>query len=184
MTVILEKARITRAIPAGASALSVALLLAFGARAEPATPVEISPVPLQRPATPKARQATTVTYQPGAKACIAEAVYHESLGTSERAAHAVAHVILNRREHEQFPDTACAVVSEGCQFSYRCNGKPETLADEAERERAFRAAEAVLEGRAPDPTDGALFFHAETIRPGWFKTLDRLVEIGGNIFYR
>jgi spore germination cell wall hydrolase CwlJ-like protein len=139
---------------------------------------------VQRPAAADEPPATPVTYQPGAKACIAEAVYYESLGTSDRAAHAVAHVILNRREHAEFPETACGVVTEGCQFSYRCNGKPEALADAAERERAFRAAEAVLEGRAADPTDGALFFHAETIRPGWFGTLDRLVEIGGNIFYR
>jgi spore germination cell wall hydrolase CwlJ-like protein len=146
--------------------------------------VDAAPVPTPRPALIEASQAAPVTYRPGAKACLAEAVYYESLGTSDRAGHAVAHVILNRRAHQEFPGTVCDVVSEGCQFSYRCDGKPETLADAAERDRAFRAAEDVLAGRAEDPTDGALFFHADTIRPGWFGTLDRLVEIGGNIFYR
>ncbi len=123
-------------------------------------------------------------YRADAEACLAEAVYHETLGTSERAAVAVAHVVLNRREHDGFPGTVCAVVTEGCQFSYRCDGEPETLSDAEERERAFRAAQAVLEGRAADPTDGALFFHAEEAQPGWFKSRDRTVEIGGNVFYR
>ena len=123
-------------------------------------------------------------YRLGAEACLAEAVYYETQGTSERAAEAVAHVVLNRREHDEFPETVCAVVSEGCQFSYRCDGKPETLSDAEERARAFRAAEAVLEGRAADPTDGALFFHSEEVQPGWLQSRDRTVEIGGNIFYR
>lgn len=123
-------------------------------------------------------------YRPGAEACLAEAVYHETLGTSRRAAEAVAHVVLNRREHDEFPHTVCAVVTEGCQFSYRCDGKPETLSDAEERERAFRAAAAVLAGRAADPTDGALFFHSEQVQPGWFASRDRVIEIGGNIFYR
>lgn len=127
---------------------------------------------------------TAAGYRPGAEACLAEAVYYETLGTSERAAEAVAHVVLNRREHDEFPETVCAVVSEGCQFSYRCDGKPETLSDAEERNRAFRAAEAVLEGRAADPTDGALFFHSENVQPGWFQSRDRTIEIGGNIFYR
>ena len=127
---------------------------------------------------------SAATYRPGAEACLAEAVYYETLGTSERAALAVAHVVLNRREHDEFPETICAVVTEGCQFSYRCDGKPETLSDAEERERAFRAAGAVLEGRAADPTDGALFFHSDEVPPGWFGSRDRTVEIGGNIFYR
>lgn len=168
----------------GALALSGALLAATDAFAEAATSVPNSPIPVQRPSTPEALHVAPVTHRPGAKACLAEAIYFESLGTSDRAAHAVAHVILNRREREEFPETVCGVVTEGCQFSYRCDGKPDTLADAAERDRAYRAAEAVLEGRTFDPTNGALFFHAEAVRPGWFKTLDHLVEIGGNIFYR
>ncbi len=143
-----------------------------------------SNTPLPKAAPSEAQRGAPITYRPGAKVCLAEAVYFESWGTSARAAHAVAHVILNRREHDEFPETVCGVVADGCQFSYRCDGKPENLTDAEERERAFRAAEAVLNGRAGDPTDGALFFHSEAISPGWLKTLDRTAEIGGNIFYR
>ena len=140
----------------------------------------------EAPREPEAEHEVTAasTNRPGAVACLAEAVYYETLGTSERAAQAVAHVVLNRREHDEFPETVCAVVTEGCQFSYRCDGKPEKLSDAEERERAFRAADAVLEGRAADPTGGALFFHSEKVKPDWFKTRDRTTEIGGNVFYR
>ncbi|WP_424933826.1 cell wall hydrolase [Amaricoccus macauensis] len=121
---------------------------------------------------------------PEAVACLAEAVYFEARGTTDRGALAVAHVVVNRRENDEFPGTICGVVEDGCQFSYKCDGKPEVLANPDERERAFEAAEAVLAGDAPDPTDGALFFHASSVDPGWFASRPRVGEIAGNVFYR
>jgi spore germination cell wall hydrolase CwlJ-like protein len=122
--------------------------------------------------------------KPEAVACLTEALYHETRGNGERAAYAVAHVVLNRREHEEFPETVCAVIADGCEFSYRCDGKPESFTEDKEAARAGRVAEAVLAGESSDPTDGALFFHAEGIEPGWFESRDRTAEIGGNVFYR
>lgn len=164
----------------GVATLFLSVVVASGTSAsdERATPLEILA------ATAEPSQADGTAYRPGAMACLAEAVYYESRGRSLKAGHAVAHVVLNRREHEEFPATVCGVVTEDCQFSYRCDGRPENLADEAERERAFRVAKDALEAQAEDPTGGALFFHAETMPPGWFNTRDRTVEIGGNIFYR
>lgn len=123
-------------------------------------------------------------YLPGAKACLAEAVYFETKGTSLKAGQAVAHVVLNRRADEDFPESVCAVVEDGCQFSYRCDGRSERMTDSEERERAFRAAETVLEGRIDDPTDGALYFRAGSASDDWFETLEQTTEIGGNSFYR
>lgn len=122
--------------------------------------------------------------KPETVACLTEAVYYEARGNGDTAALAVAHVVVNRREHDEFPETVCDVIADGCEFSYRCDGKPEALRDPDERARALRAAEAVLTGESPDPTDGALFFHAEGIDPGWFATRDRTAAIGGNVFYR
>lgn len=121
---------------------------------------------------------------PQAVACLAEAVYHEARGQGDKGAVAVAHVVVNRRESADFPETVCAVVRDGCQFSYRCDGKPETFSEARERIRAYRVAESVLTGASPDPTDGALFFHAAEIDPGWFGSRPRTAEIGGNVFYR
>lgn len=116
------------------------------------------------------------------RACLTEAIYFEATGAPESRA-AVAHVILNRAEDSRFPGTVCGVVREGCQFSYRCSGRPLALDDRAKRTGAQRTAEAVLTG-APDPTRGALFFHSAAVAPGWFSTRPRVGEIGGNVFYR
>ena len=119
-----------------------------------------------------------------ALACLAEAVYYEARGERTQGRAAVAHVVLNRAESGQFPETPCAVVAEGCQFSYRCDGRLETLAVRADRDAAFATAKAVLTGAVADPTDGALFFHASRIRPGWFESRTRVGEIGNHVFYR
>ena len=116
--------------------------------------------------------------------CLAEAVYYEARGEPTQGRAAVAYVVLNRAESGKFPDTPCAVVAEGCQFSYRCDGRPETLAVRADREAAFATAKAVLAGAIADPTHGALFFHASRIRPGWFESRTRVGEIGNHVFYR
>ena len=116
-------------------------------------------------------------------ACLAEAVYFEARGTGAAGETAVAHVVLNRAGAPEFPDTVCGVVAQGCQFSYRCDGRPDALSDPRQRTRAFRAAEAALDGAA-DPTHGALFFHSASASPGWFASRKRLATIGGNVFYR
>lgn len=119
-----------------------------------------------------------------AVACVAEAVYFEARGTGPRSRAAVAHVVLNRAESADFPDTPCGVVGEGCQFSYQCDGKPERLTVADDRAAAYETAVAALTGEVRDPTRGALFFHAARISPGWFSTRDRVAEIGGHVFYR
>lgn len=116
-------------------------------------------------------------------ACLAEAVYFEARGTGVTGESAVAHVVVNRAKSPKFPNSVCGVVADGCQFSYRCDGRPDVLADPRDRAHAFRVAETVLAG-APDITRGALFFHAASVSPGWFDTRPRIGKFGGNVFYR
>jgi N-acetylmuramoyl-L-alanine amidase len=115
--------------------------------------------------------------------CLAEAVYFEARGTGVTGESAVAHVVVNRAKSAKFPSTVCGVVSDGCQFSYRCDGRPDVLADPRARAHAFKVAETVLEG-APDITKGALFFHSARAAPGWFNSRPRIGTFGGNVFYR
>jgi hypothetical protein len=77
----------------------------------------------------------------------------------EKGQAAVAHVVLNRAEHPEFPGDVCGVIADRCQFSYRCNGRPNALSNAQARAEATRIATSVLSG-APDPTGGALFFHS------------------------
>ncbi|MCB1353743.1 MAG: cell wall hydrolase [Rhodobacteraceae bacterium] len=142
----------------------------------------IVPAPLARPVMP--------TQAPGgepiaaATRCLAEAVYFEARGTSAKSRAAVAHVVVNRALSPDFPDTVCAVVRQGCQFSYNCDGKPEVLADRKSRDKAMETARAVLADRIPDPTDGALFYHGRSVKPDWSDAFQQTSELGGHIFYR
>jgi spore germination cell wall hydrolase CwlJ-like protein len=116
-------------------------------------------------------------------ACLAEAVYFEARGTGATGESAVAHVVVNRARNPKFPNSVCGVVAEGCQFSYRCDGRSDVLAEPGARSHAFRVAQSVLAG-APDITRGALFFHAASVAPGWFESRPRVGTFGGNVFYR
>jgi spore germination cell wall hydrolase CwlJ-like protein len=104
-------------------------------------------------------------------------------GESENAQEAVAHVIVNRAESDDFPDDVCGVVEDGCQFSYECDGKSEAMTEPEARDEAIDTAAAVLEGETPDPTKGALYYHNRTVKPGWASEFRRTAEIGGHTFY-
>ena len=116
-------------------------------------------------------------------ACLAEAIYFEARGTGTDGEAAVAHVVVNRSHAPEFPGSVCGVIRDGCQFSYRCDGRSDRLSDASARARAYRVAEAVLTAEE-DPTEGALFFHSAKARPGWFAKRERVGRIGGNVFYR
>lgn len=122
-------------------------------------------------------------------ACLQEAIYFEAGNSPAVGQQAVAHVILNRVEDPRFPDSICGVVQEGedtgrCQFSYRCQLDPTVIKWPENMRKAVTTARETLVGKVEDPTEGALFFHARWMPPGWFKTLKRVGDFGGNIFYR
>ncbi|WP_424931814.1 cell wall hydrolase [Amaricoccus macauensis] len=119
-----------------------------------------------------------------AESCLAEAIYFEARGESRTSREAVAHVIVNRAESEDFPDTICGVVNQGCQFSYNCDGLPETLTHRESREAAFELAENVLDGSTEDPTGGALFYHGSHMTPYWAAAFETTGIVGAHTFYR
>ncbi|MFT3972691.1 MAG: cell wall hydrolase [Amaricoccus sp.] len=123
-----------------------------------------------------------VSRQTGDLACLAEAVYFEARGTGTAGERAVAHVVVNRSNAKAFPGSVCGVVHDGCQFSYRCDGRSDVLADKTARARAYQVAQAVLDG-APDITNGALYFHSAKAKGG-FGGRKKLGVFGGNVFYR
>jgi len=164
--------------PLARAATALAALLAVANCTAPAATTQSSrDIPVVAPAPEVSRA------RPGDVACLAEAVYFEARGTGMTGESAVAHVVVNRARSVKFPGSVCGVVGDGCQFSYRCDGRPDVLADPGARARAFKVAETVLAG-APDITQGALFFHSARAAPGWFNTRPRIGTFGGNVFYR
>jgi N-acetylmuramoyl-L-alanine amidase len=121
------------------------------------------------------------------KQCLAMALYWEARGEGQQGMLAVSSVVLNRVEDERFPDTVCGVVHEGgeygrCQFSWWCDGKSDAPTNQAEWSEVNSLAHTFLATRPQDPTDGALFYHATSIKRPWRRQLT--AQIGNHVFYR
>lgn len=123
--------------------------------------------------------------------CLALNIYFEARGEPEDGRRAVAHVVLNRAADRRWPNTPCAVIAQGwpeagplCQFSWYCDGRSDVPRAGAHWRDATRLADLVYQGRSQDPTDGALWYHADYVAPWWSKHLRRGPKIGHHIFYR
>jgi spore germination cell wall hydrolase CwlJ-like protein len=150
----------------------------------------------------KSTATTRVTYdrgwvasQPSAKggdqfACLAKALYFEARGESVKGQFAVAEVILNRVDSGKYPNSVCGVVNQGanrrngCQFSYACDGRADTIREKAAYARVAKVARVMLDGAPRTLTKGATHFHTTNIRPSWARRFPNTAKIGSHLFYR
>lgn len=125
--------------------------------------------------------------------CLAKNVYFEARGEPLAGQHAVAEVTMNRRASGHYPSTICGVV-------YQKNWDPlrkryvgafswtefDVLPPPAGEAwlQAWEVSEAVYYGREPPVLDGAMHFHATTIKPDWARGKKALARIGGHVFYK
>jgi spore germination cell wall hydrolase CwlJ-like protein len=123
--------------------------------------------------------------------CLALNVYFEARGESLAGQYAVAAVTLNRVVHPAFPDSICQVVMQGaelgqnrCQFSWVCDRYGDRPRNRGAWENAKHVAFTTLFLDQPDPTDGAVYFHAAWVRPSWSRMMLRVGQIGDHLFYR
>ncbi len=122
--------------------------------------------------------------------CLTEALYYEARGESVKGQFAVAEVILNRVDSKRYPNSVCGVVKQGshrktgCQFSYKCDGRPEVFGERKAYENVGKVAKVMLKG-APRPlTDGATHYHTRNVKPKWARKLHHTAKIGVHHFYR
>ena len=123
--------------------------------------------------------------------CLATAIYFEARGESEQGQMAVAQVILNRAASGKFPATICGVVYQGesrrdaCQFSFACDGVPETKSDGRAWRRAQDIAEKAVAGQdLVSSVQGAIYYHASYVSPYWAPSMSRVATVGQHIFYK
>ena len=123
-------------------------------------------------------------------ACLALNIYHEARGEPSEGKLAVGHVVMNRVADRRFPDSVCAVVKQGgwlrlfgCQFSWWCDGRSDDPSEMPAWQDSMQHARKVLWGATADPTDGALWYHADYVAPAWRKTKVTGPKIGKHIFY-
>lgn len=115
--------------------------------------------------------------------CLAGAVYFESKGESLAGQLAVARVVLARSKSGRFPSSICGVVYQPSQFSFVRGGKmPRIDTGGANWKNAVAISKIALDGSWKSPVEGALFFHARYVSPGW--RLKRMGTIDNHIFYR
>ena len=116
-------------------------------------------------------------------ACLARNVYFEARGEPLAGQYAVAEVTMNRRGWGPFRKTVCAVVYEPGAFSWTSDRRLAEPSGDAWR-LAQRVAEAVYWQRHAPTLQGALYYHASYVKPGWASEKQRIARIGHHIFYR
>lgn len=121
--------------------------------------------------------------------CLARSIYWEAKGDGAASMEAVASVVMNRLADGGFPETVCEVVKQGseqgsCQFSWWCDGRSDTVQEEAPYQIATEIARKALNGQLKDRTDGALYFHDRSVAPGWADTFTKTAETGDLLFYK
>ncbi|MCI4662452.1 MAG: cell wall hydrolase [Neomegalonema sp.] len=122
--------------------------------------------------------------------CLTEAIYFEARGESFEGQVAVAEVVLNRVDSAYWPKTVCGVVNQGserstgCQFSYTCDGIPDTIIPGPSATLAERIATLMLMGAPRRLTGHATHYHADYVDPRWNRTMETTATIGRHIFYR
>jgi spore germination cell wall hydrolase CwlJ-like protein len=122
--------------------------------------------------------------------CLSEALYFEARGETVKGMFAVAEVILNRVDDPRFPGSVCGVIRQGtgerfrCQFTYTCDGRPETIGDTRAYNRVGKVARLMLDGADRKLTDGATHYHTRAVKPKWSKVFPKTTVIGEHVFYR
>ncbi len=117
--------------------------------------------------------------------CLAQNIYFESRGESTVGQEFVGWVTLNRVMNSDFPGEICKVVWQKDQFSWTHDGKSDTPKDKDAWATAQVIAGEVITayGVDRDPTEGATYFHATSVKPDWAKSFERVVRIDNHIFY-
>jgi len=122
--------------------------------------------------------------------CLAQNIYFEARSEPQDGKLAVAHVVMNRVASSNFPNSVCDVVRDGtdevlhkCQFSWYCDGKADEVEDAVAWREARKLASRVYWGRIEDPSGGALWYHADYVKPIWRKAFAEGPTIGRHIFY-
>lgn len=128
--------------------------------------------------------------------CLTRNAYYEAKGDSQMSQIAVTHVVLNRLHDGKFPKETCDVVYQKnksedkptvCQFSWYCDktlmmrrideqGWKESLS-------AVKKALTIYYQKGVDVTDGATYYHANYVNPGW-RHLQKVTSIGSHIYYK
>lgn len=120
--------------------------------------------------------------------CLTQNIYREAGIEPESGMVAIGLVTMNRVKTLGFPNTVCKVVKQKtnstCQFSWVCIKKLPRIDQQIYSYSRSIAIRVFFNHRIiDDSTLGALFYHADYVRPRWTK-LEVTTKIGRHIFYK
>jgi N-acetylmuramoyl-L-alanine amidase len=113
------------------------------------------------------------------KDLFARVVHAEARGESFEGKVAVAHVILNRVEDNQFPNTVYEVIRQPGQFQPVRNGKINQPAGQ----EAVKAVEEALQNRS-HRHEALYFYNPDHVTHSWILSTETVAEIGNHVFSR
>ena len=138
--------------------------------------------------------------------CLAKNMYFEARNEGTAGVLGVTNVVLNRVKSDLYPNTICGVIEDAkisqwwlkekglkkpikhmCQFSWYCDGKSDEIKDHYTYNQLYVLAEGLVASNFKtllDITDGALYYHADYVKPKWSRHFEKTVKIGRHIFYR
>jgi spore germination cell wall hydrolase CwlJ-like protein len=115
--------------------------------------------------------------------CLAGAIYFEAKNESLPGQLAVGRVIINRSKSGRFPASYCGVVYQPSQFSFvRGRSMPSINTGSRDWREAVAIAQIAHANGWRSPVEGALYFHAARVSPGW--RLTRMARVDNHVFYR
>jgi spore germination cell wall hydrolase CwlJ-like protein len=108
-------------------------------------------------------------------------LHYEARGESLAGKKAVANVTINRVKSKKFPNTVCSVVKQPYQFSWVKMFPDYAKTKVADPQIKQIAYDSILSRKWKDNTNGALFFHNNTVDD--FKR-KKVAVIGNHKFYK
>jgi hypothetical protein len=123
-----------------------------------------------------------------AEKCLTQAIYFEARNEPAHGQQAVAQVVLNRVFSPYYPKDVCSVVYQNahrrlsCQFTFACDGKPESVNERGAWARANRIAKQTKVW-LPE-VNKATHYHAAYVRRNWIRDMKVMVRYGLHTFYR
>lgn len=112
--------------------------------------------------------------------CLSDAVYWETRGADSQGARLVADVVLNRVEHEEFPDSVCAVVHQPHQFAAGVAENRPILEPRAYEESVDVALDAYIDDERDH--EALFFINASIGVPSWARGLAVVTRVGDHVF--
>jgi hypothetical protein len=154
--------------------------------------LEHVPLPTPRPPpTPAQRLGLEGKDRTAAEKCLAQAIYFEARAEPVRGQIAVAQVVMNRVFSPYYPKDVCSVIYQNahrhlsCQFTFACDGKPETINERDAWARAQRIAKQTLDAKVWLPEVAkSTHYHATYVAPVWRHEMKKMARHGVHIFYR